>query len=797
MKKAIGNVCAILLLAGFARDGFAEPTYDRTSQPGTLIVTVEADNATLDAAQVTADITNIVKEGPGRLTTVALETYTGDFTVNAGDLLVAQRYGLGADDAGTVTINDGASIVDGTIGYLWGDSISKGKTFVFNGAPAEGAVAKFYRSQGGGNAYFASSSTFKFLTDAAIDIYNQRIKLGGVLDLGGKTLTLFNSHNDGNPQTQIDCLMTNGHLVARGYVNHYDPDDFTLQNENGYFGFEPCEEPCSLTLTNAAYTIHWSCRANGATLRLIDGYFRSDPHGLKSDTTSSRWDGPVHLERRSALANNTWHTNVLTLAGNVSGTGELTVGPGWLNLSGAAENTYAGEVTVVADTTGIIATEHSGIALLDDSPFFPSAASVTFKDGANLALCNDYAQALPKLTFCGAGTATLTGGDRSDFGKSRPALAGLVKTDDGVLEIPAQVHATGPVTVKGGTLRLASKIYGRAGLWEWTCADMSGGETSNQQEAWGNDANDFKMRYIDTNAVQAVYSRAGAVKIFSGFEHIISNGLRRATGVVYQGYLWNRSNEPVTWQLALHQPYRGFFKVNDQYGCIRGQLGVNEKGELLTSEATTANIMTTTLQPGANPILIYSLLPNWELSSTPSLRFDGLRLSYDPNPVAGQTNVNNFVRLDDGGTGRLFTIDADDSSAAAADLLPVFDDLAFAPGTTFDLNGNAFVQGRLAGCPRVANGDLTIAAAWSLAGAEIAAGAKLEVDGALAFGEGAVVTSADESALRGREYVIATAASVTGRPVVDGNTALAGWRVRTTETTVSLVNCKGFKLVVR
>ena len=90
MRHKVGAAFAVAV-AGGCMSLFAGATYDATTQPGDLIVTVDAGGATLDATQVTADVTNIVKRGVGDLTSVALQSYQGDFTIDEGCLLYSER----------------------------------------------------------------------------------------------------------------------------------------------------------------------------------------------------------------------------------------------------------------------------------------------------------------------------------------------------------------------------------------------------------------------------------------------------------------------------------------------------------------------------------------------------------------------------------------------------------------------------------------------------------------------------------------------------------------------------------
>ena len=763
--------CGVVCLSLAA---FAAATYDVSSQPGDLIVTVDVDGATLDAEQVTQGVTNIIKRGAGDLMSVELSSYQGDFTVDEGCLLYADRYTLGADNVGTVYVNDGATLRPTQAWGGWGDSVAKGKKFIFSGQPAVGYNGKICRLKadynGSGQCWVADNSVLTFLDDSAIDMDAQRLKIRGTVDLGGHTLDLVG--RSGWQQFQGDFMVTNGgHVVYRATA-----DGYSYQCEGGKFGFYPSENPCSLTVSNATYEARNSLDVASASLNLDRASFYATPHRLKEDTTTSRWTGPVTLSNAVKLATYATRTNVLSIAGGIGGTGTLTVGPGWLNLIGAHENGYAGAVTVTAADGGI-AHEHSGIGLHDGANLFTNASSVVFQNGANLMLNGAAPHQLGQLSFTGDADAVLEGGNPAFGGQTRSTATGLVKSGSGTLCLNGAVHVAGTVDLQGGTLRLPPRIFGHAGLMEGMYVDMSKGDASGQG-IWCStgDKVDEKIP-VD----KWTYSRLGAAKIFNGYPNVVSNGFTRATACCYKGYLWNRNETNETWRFAMHMSYRILMRVNDEWTPWNGS------GEA----ANRTNIWSTVVKPGANPILVYSLGANWQTRQDPSPRFDGLALSYSRLSDPATTNAADFVRLDDGGSGELLTVDLA-GGEVAPDMLPVFDVLACAPAATLDVNGNDFVQGELVGFPVLANvGSLTIGRKWSVAKDDVAAGKALVSDGPLAFADGAtiLVTGEDKLAVpASREYVIARAPQVSGTPTIDPASSYSPkWKIVTTETEVKLV----------
>ena len=105
--------------------------------------------------------------------------------------------------------------------------------------------------------------------------------------------------------------------------------------------------------------------------------------------------------------------------------------------------------------------------------------------------------------------------------------------------------------------------------------------------------------------------------------------------------------------------------------------------------------------------------------------------------------------------------------------LPVFSNLVFAAGTTFDMNGNDLAIPNLVGLPKVENpGKLTITGTWTIDWNELKAGGCLDLgNGKLAFAEGAVIVVANRNGeTTGDDVVIA---KVTGG--VEGDPEISGW----------------------
>ena len=102
-----------------------------------------------------------------------------------------------------------------------------------------------------------------------------------------------------------------------------------------------------------------------------------------------------------------------------------------------------------------------------------------------------------------------------------------------------------------------------------------------------------------------------------------------------------------------------------------------------------------------------------------------------------------------GGDGFMFTRDRrapeDFTAEELSTTRTTIADLAMHPGTYLDLAGSPLFIKTLEGSGSITNGDLTVKERWSLGLSSIAA-SPLYLDGALAFGEGAVVEFNGEGA---------------------------------------------------
>ena len=173
-----------------------------------------------------------------------------------------------------------------------------------------------------------------------------------------------------------------------------------------------------------------------------------------------------------------------------------------------------------------------------------------------------------------------------------------------------------------------------------------------------------------------------------------------------------------------------------------------------------------------------AVFKSFDKTSTGDLTFD------TPAIVAGDMTVSK-------GTFALGTNMPNRVRTAAE--LPVFSNLVFAAGTTFDMNGNAIEVPNIVGAPTLADAAaLTVGESLTARGAEVAHGTNLVSSSSLAFAEGAVVRlTGAASLLKASTYTLCTAAggvTVPGGKEVPVETDLRSndWHARLTPDGKSL-----------
>lgn len=860
-SKRIAALCAATLVGATAN---AAATYTTEDDGATLVVTVDAAGATLDADQIVAGVTKIVKRGPGKLTATPIPSYTGNFDFEEGIFcsLAAGDFGATSTTAhsGMIEVRDGASIE--YAGTATNPRSLEGKTVNLYGAAAEGAEGKIFLSnkdtQMGGWQGGLGLTTKYYLCDSDTTFWSRaRLAICGTFDLGGHVLTL-----DGGNSRAVDLggTITNGGAVVvtswtiwitQSTGLKFAPD----RAANSYIEIQP----------NATFNIKDKrTYANGWTIRNNGGAITCNTQINPDSSDIGVWEGPIVLSGSASLANygakiGGWgiSNTVVNVAGPLSGEGTLLVGPGWLNLR-HADNIYSGPVTVrgkgtkrtAGNNENVVPPGAGGIGVWNGASVFTNASSITLKDSARVEFMDDIAASVGALKFVGD-TSTFTNGDPGDdtqsitggSATSRSTIAGLTKTGTNTLVVGTTAHFTGTATISNGVLKIPYRsIKGTPGLYETHVTQKSSDDSYARYVFSSDDGWHFckpwddnyvaHLNFTETgvNAIgaeRAYLSRLNGNSKASGERTAWGEGTNTRNGWWYHGYVWNHSDEAVTWKvwsgvtrgvcIWLGEGHETVYEISPYFASPHNMVG---------------HSVDLTLQPGATriDIFIWSLgndlwcreIPSsairYGLSYTDDAEWTAAEFNAEidkfyAEPSPAQTNVvkamaAKFKEFSDGGTASLFTADVygvNDGDKKVA-LLPVFDDLRFENGTKLDLDGNLdFCVKDLVGSPTVENAvRFTVTNNWTICAADFPKSDSsvrnvMTVDGKLVFAEGATFSVDDENAIARSQsgIVVATATDgIVGRPKA-APSLTRKWKLRIDGNVAKLIDSSGLIVVIR
>ena len=427
------------------------PEMDLPESERILCVPVSAGATnTLDAALVTSVITNIVKQGAGTLVMSAIPGYAGTITIEGGVLQAgASANDLGA--AGTVIdILDGASLaMSSANGAKPVANLLSGKTVNLYGGKNAAMIGKL-QTFGSGTGELGENVNIN-LKDADSTIYfaslawdTGSIKSGAV-NLGGRTLAI---------KSEWKRIQVGVRFYGGGTVDLQTTSLLVDSMVPTFSGTGAIKANYSINLTVPVSASGWTINGNGAQIRGIVNRW-------PSDIDYPAWEEPIALAGYSSLSayagtSEGKSNTVFNVKGPLSGTGNLAVGPGWLNLHGAA-NTYSGKVTVTGQAVdkATILPGGGGIGLLNGAACFPDASSITFTNTARLAFMDNTSCTVPKVKFIAlAGeTQSISGGVYT----ARSTIAGITKAGAGALLVDSPAQVTGLADIQAGTLKLANR----------------------------------------------------------------------------------------------------------------------------------------------------------------------------------------------------------------------------------------------------------------------------------------------------------------------------------------------------
>lgn len=713
-----------------------------------LVLTVKSGVYELtddDRARIIASPRTLVKRGAGEVVPGSLDGFGGDIVLENGIWQVSALNSLGTSSVGSVRVKSGATLkvncktaktVAGKKIYLEGNGYGgNGAIWAVSTAWNTFDACKFYLT---GDTYVNQA--------ARLDYYNSFDTCGYDLRFYGPSSSAVGGSYFTNSTDRASTVVVdrNQIIVAQGNGNHYrGSSDSRLCMTNG-----------------ANYSINWTVNHDW-TIELQDGA-KILPQKLYPNTNTSNghfagpgpivFSGSVTLGSGAANKSTGPSNETVTISSPMRGTGTINVDPGWLNLK-STDNTYAGTINV----KGRSDVARAGIRVYDGAEY---SAEKTVLENADFEYQSGQGLDLGALEVSGA-RSTLTGPCAFE---NPVTVLSLTKSGDGSLSLAGNMSVA-KADIRAGSILLPNRYYGHAGLMEGTYVDPNVGG----QAIWCGSGDKIEEKVGNDNWT---YSPAGAVKVLNGYKSVVIDGKKHATAVVYKGYLWNRNPTNETWQFALHMTYRMMMRLNSSWT------------PWTNSGDSGTCVWTTTVKPGANPILIYSLSANWNSDQKPSTtRFDGLGLSYCRNPTDKENpDPTEFVKLEDGGTGFLLTVD-DEDTTVGADMLPQIAEASFGTGVGLDLGGNDFTLADMTGSPSVANaGTFTIQGDWNLTEEAVAANAPLAVDGILSFGDGSVLDLAFSLLLCSNETsenlaagaVIATADEIDGLPALSEALQAAG-----------------------
>ncbi len=768
----------------FAPIAYGGVTYAITDEGATLIVDVDADGATLDAAQVVAGITKIVKQGVGKLNAVPISSYTGDFDIESGIWCCTAAGHFGATSttasSGTIWVRDGASIE--YAGSATNPGTLSGKTIHLYGAGASDATSgsKLFLSASiqMSGAGLGKNLTFVLHDDATFYSRN-RLCMIGTYNLGGKTLTF--AGGSGKSHDVCGTFTNGGHVVIASGTT------WMSQAAAFVFAAECADEAYVEIESGATFNIKDKVTAaNGWTVKNKGGIITCNTQRVPTTLNIGVWAGPIELSGSSQLANygnniGGWgiSNTVLNVEGPLSGTGTLLVGPGWLNLR-HAENSYSGPVTVrgkglkrtPGNNENVVPPGAGGIGVWNGANVFLNASSITLRDSARLEFMDETASAVGALTFIGD-VSTFTAGDPGDDTQSikggsatmRPTIAGITKTGSNVLVVDSTVHVTGKAVISNGTLRIPYRsIRGTPGLYETHVMPVSPGSPNWDdgyvgETGWNGSNNKYRIGrpWLENYQQHLIFDEKGictigpqrAVMPLANGKSDWADGYTTRNGWWYHGYIWNNTDAPATYTF-----WHGFNtdaaiylgEDHEMYDFLTGTASGLSDG--VTGRPSAAREIT--FQPGATPIDVYvygGKGANW-LREVPSVSVR-YGFAFAPSSVCSAESLNQTFHTfydtpsaantnalisalaqfshfkDESGVGELFTADVygDADADKKVAYQPVFDDLEFVYGTTLDLSDNGSFQVKdLTGSPTIVNAvEFRITNNWTICSADFPA----------------------------------------------------------------------------
>ncbi len=792
------NKIALLMFAVVsAQTVCAEVSYSYDDAGETLFASIGAgETNSFDSTQLGDSVKRLVKVGEGCLVSAGLSEYTGEIHVSNGVFKVSKAGDLGkTDSSADIVVAKGASIYFDIAGNV---------RFFDTGVSRRADARKNVRIAGTGHPSCRGSLGFGrpsgefnccnivLEDDAQIFSYGTFYRCN--ITFGDHRLTVLGAHS----------------TAAFGFYGcYFHPGSIDVTNAtltcDGSVQFDAGGGTITCWNNGSWYSRDYRLYGTGSwTTRLEEGgaiMQQTNIGELSANSTNHNavWEGAVVVNGNVKINNyapvgNTVTNPTVTLNGPVSGKGTVKVGPGWLNLNGAASG-YAGSWSIWGLPYGSTVKngaimKRGGMKLWPYATYGCGEGDTLRVEEADLVLHNQGIFSIPSVTFASGKVNSLVGGFSNDHDgiEGRSTIGEVIQAGDGVGYLAAAANIS-LVKVLNGTLALKPESdflpYGHAGLMEFTTFEWN-----------------------DSTRIEQTYStrqEEGPVKGFLNGQGFWETSYRADKNsyvgtALYHGYIWNRTDETNTWDFIANF-------INGVTIYIDGEpklLNANMMAE--GSSATATNHFRHVMSPG--PHEIYIGYGKWSGTAGVS-RFssDGqAALMYDPK---GNGVVGDFAPyriLMDDGSGELLTIDnisRDDLDRDA--YLPRIDTLDMASGTTFDLAGNALTVTNFTGAGTISNGTLKIAGSFRAKASEIGKSFASGTTATAVMLDGSVVGIDDIDAFLAlprakRHTIFVTDGGIKGEVVADRSLSDIGWTVERSPdgTTLELVrHLRGMVFVFR
>ncbi|WP_440652954.1 autotransporter-associated beta strand repeat-containing protein [Candidatus Pelagibacter sp. HIMB1542] len=410
-------------------------------------LTIDQDTNTTYAGVITdsTGTSSIVKSGTGTLTLSGTNSYSGNTTLNAGNLSISADNNLGSApgtaDADNIIFNGGGLIISSGVTFDSNRGVTMTGAGTINTASSttsniQGVITGSGALTKSGDGTLTLSATNTNTGD--ITISAGTLDVQGQLESGNYDGAISNSGqlkiNSSSNQTLAGTISGTGILAKTG------SGTLTLTGTNTYSGQTTIEGGTVVA-------------SNSSSLGATPGSVASTNIVLNNGTLQTTNSFSIGSNKGITVVGsggtiNTDASTTLTYGGVISNNGTLTkTGDGTLTLSGA--NTYTGATTVSAGTLNVTGT------LSDDTAITVSSGATYDVDASDTIKSIDGAG-----TIDIASGQTLTAGDATNktFSGVIQGLGGLAKTGTGTLTLSGTNTYTGDTTISQGGITLQGQL---------------------------------------------------------------------------------------------------------------------------------------------------------------------------------------------------------------------------------------------------------------------------------------------------------------------------------------------------